>query len=42
MQGYLDVIRQNKAELVTEDPDHRDAGQEAAAQQEIIEEPAEE
>ena len=42
MQGYLDVIRQNKAELVTEDPDDRDAGQEAAAQQEIIEEPAEE
>ena len=42
MQGYLDVIRQNKAELVTEDPDDRDVGQEAAAQQEIIEEPAEE
>ena len=42
MQGYLDVIRQNKAELVTEEPDDRDAGKEAAAQQEIIEEPAEE
>ena len=36
MQGYLDVIRQNKAELVADESGEAQARQEAAAQQEDV------